>query len=148
MVGTAGLEMPRLKTDTDWYRAYKEIDPDGDPDEGAFRSLQQLANGIQGAGPNLTPETFWEGLQKTPPRKPDPIWSIGGGYGPNDFTYMDYGGIIWWDPKGKEPTSTSDGAWQWVYKGMRWRQGELPTEPLPWWDATQSMTTPPKGVQG
>ncbi len=88
MVGSAGLEIARASADTDWYRAYKEVDPDGpDPEEGAFRSLQQIANGIQGAGPNLTPETFWQGLAKIPHRTPNPVWSIGGGYGPDEWLW-------------------------------------------------------------
>jgi hypothetical protein len=148
MVGTAGLEIPRANADTDWYRAYKEIDPDGDPSEGAFRSLQMIAGGVQGAGAKLTPESFWEGLQKIPNRVPEPIWSVGGGFGPNDYTYMDYGSMIWWDPNGDDPTSTSTGAWQFVYFGKRYKPGELPTEPVPWFDKSQSFTSPPKGVQG
>jgi len=148
MVGTAGLEIPRYNADTDWYRAFKEIDPDGTPAEMSFRSMQQIAGGIQGAGPKLTPETFWEGLQKLPHRVPDPIWSIGGGYGPNDYTYMDYGSVIWWDRDGKDPNSSSAGSWQFVYNGKRYKRGEWPTEPIPWFDKTQSITSPPKGVQG
>jgi hypothetical protein len=148
MVGTAGLEIPRAEADTDWYRAYKEIDPDGDPAEGAFRSLQMIAGGIQGAGERLTPESFWQGLSKIPNRVPEPIWSIGGGFGPNDYTYMDYGSLIWWDPDGVDPNSTSKGSWQFVHFGKRYKEGEIPTDPVPWFDRTQSFTSPPKGVQG
>ena len=80
MIGISPDEIPRVNEDKDWYRAYKEIDPDGDPDSSFFRSLQQLSGGIQHAGPNLTPETLWAGLVKQPYRAPDPVWSIGGGY--------------------------------------------------------------------
>jgi hypothetical protein len=148
MVGTAGLEIPRAEEDTDWYRAYKEIDPDGDPNEGAFRSFQMIAGGIQGAGERLTPESFWQGLLKIPNRVPEPQWSVGGGFGPNDYTYMDYGSMIWWDPEGVDPNSTSKGSWQFVYFGKRYKPGELPSEPAPWFDRSQSFTSPPKGVQG
>ena len=148
MVGLAGLEIPRHKTDRDYYRAYKEIDPEGDPEDVAFRSLQQIAGGIQGAGPKLTPQTFWEGLQKLPHRTPDPVWSVGGGFGPDDFTYMDYTSLIWWDPAGKDPNSSSAGAWQFVYFGKRFKVGELPSEPVPWFDKSQSITSPPKGEFG
>jgi hypothetical protein len=147
-VGLGVLEIPRANADTDWYRAYKEIDPDGDPKETAFRSLQQIAGGLQGAGPKLTPASFWQGLLKLPHRVPDPIWSIGGGYGPNDYTYMDYGSLIWWDWDGVDPNSTSAGAWQFVSMGKRYAVGEIPTEPVPWFDKSQSMTSPPKGIQG
>ena len=148
MVGTAGLEIPRENSETDWYRAYKEIDPNGTPGESAFRSFQQIAGGIQGAGPKLTPDTFWAGLQQIPQRTPDPIWSIGGGYGPDDFTYMDWWSLIWWDPKGKDPNSSSAGSWQFVYFGKRFQVDDCPTDPIPWYDPSQSFTSPPKGVQG
>jgi hypothetical protein len=148
MVGTAGLEIPRQDSETDWYRGYKEVDPNGTPAQSAFRSFQQIAGGIQSAGPDLTPDTFWAGLQKTPARTPNPIWSIGGGYGPDDYTYMDWWSLIWWDSKGVDPNSTSPGAWQFVYFGKRFEVGNCPTDPVPWWDASQSFTSPPRGIQG
>lgn len=151
-------EIPRADADKDWYRAYKEIDPEGDPDYDYFRNLQQLAGGIQHAGPNLTPESFWGGLKKQPCRTPDPIWSIGGCYtDPNptsdvhylgDFTYSDYSSFMWFDNAGDDPDSTSAGAWCFMYNGGRFKYGELPTEPFPFRKPDQCIFTPPRGQQG
>lgn len=151
-------EIPRLDADKDWYRAYKEVDPEGEPDEDYFRNLQQLAGGIQGAGPNLTPETFWQGLKKTPCRKPEPIWSIGGCYRDpdpttpvlalGDYTYSDYQSIAWFDLTGKDPNSSEAGAWCHMFQGSRFRIGEYPSGPLPFKDKSQCITAPPRGIQG
>ncbi len=124
MVGLAGLEIPRASADTDWYRAYKEVDPDGpDPEEGGFRSLQQIANGIQAAGPKLTPRDLLGGSRRrsrtecptrcgrsaaaTAPTAWAPATT------PTWTTSASSGGIA----PAMDPTSSSAGAWQWVYKG-------------------------------
>jgi hypothetical protein len=151
-------EIPRVDADKDWYRAYKEIDPEGEPDEDYFRDLQQLSGGIQHAGPKLTPETFLEGLKKQPCRTPDPIWSIGGCYRDpdprsntyylGDYTYSDYASFMWFDNAGKDPNSSSAGAWCYMNMGARYKAGEIPTEIFPFRKPDQCIFTPPRGVQG
>ena len=155
MVGIGPSEIARKNEDKDWYRAYKEIDPDGDPSSGEFRSFQQLAGGFQMAGKILTPETFWEGLFKLPPRDPSPLWSMGGGYrrqvdflGGRDLTYVDHATLIWFHQSGKDPNSSLSGAWCHLYGGRRFRVGEIPTEPLPWRDLNQCIVSPEAGVSG
>ena len=159
VVGLSPNEIARPDEEKDWYRAYKEVDPDGEPDEddfpGPFRSLQQLAGGIQHAGPNLTPLTLWEGLRKQPYRTPDPIWAIGGGYRDSlefvaykDLTYEDYMSLIWFDQTADDAGSNFTGAWCHVFFGRRFKVGELPTEPIPWRDPSQCIVTPPRGQQG
>jgi hypothetical protein len=158
VVGLSPNEIARPDEEKDWYRAYKEMDPDGEPDEGdfpgPFRSLQQLAGGIQHAGPNLTPETLWEGLRKQPYRTPDPIWAIGGGYRDSlefaaykDLTYEDYMSLIWFDQTADDAANFT-GAWCHVFLGKRFKVGELPTDPIPWRDPSQCIVTPPRGQQG
>jgi hypothetical protein len=134
--GITAREVPRAQPETDWYRAYQSVEPNGDPDETVglvvFNALVHLANGIQMAGPNLTPETFMQGLFKVPARTPDPIWSIGGGFSPGDLTYPDYVGFIWWNPTDMAPDdSTGPGAYRHVYGGKKFRIGEMPEEPIP-----------------
>ena len=155
MVGIGPGEIARPDADKDWYRAYKEIDPDGDPDSTNFRSLQQLAGGFQMAGPNLTPVTFWDGLFKQPFRSPDPVWAMGGGYrqrvdflSARDLTYVDFATLVWFDQSGKDPNSSLSGAWCHVYGGRRFEVGQIPTEPIPWRDTKQCITSPEKGVAG
>lgn len=157
-VALSSREIPRADADKDWYRAYKEIDPEGAPDPEYFRNLQQLAGGIQHAGPNLTPESFWSGLKKQPCRTPDPIWSIGGCYSdPNptsdvhylgDYTYSDFMSFMWFDNAGDDPVSSSTGAWCYMHHGARYKYGEIPTEPFPFKKPDQCIFTPPRGQQG
>ena len=154
----SGFEIPRSDADKDWFRAYKEIDPDGEPASTWFRDLQQLAGGIQHAGTNLTPQTFWEALARQPCRTPNPEWSIGGCYKKpdptsdlhymGDYTYADYMALGWFDHAGRDPGSSSAGAWCYVYHGRRFKYGEMPSEPIPWRDKSQCMTTPERGQLG
>lgn len=158
VVSIAASEIPRADPDKDWYRAYKEVDPEGSPDDDYFRPLQQLAGGIQLAGPNLTPETFWKGLTATPCRTPEPSWSVGGCYRDpdpksdvhylGDYTYADYVSLQWFDNAGDDPDSSSSGAWCYMNLGARYKYGEIPTGPLPWRDPEQCFFTPPRGEQG
>lgn len=158
MVTFSSEEIPRADADKDWYRAYKEIDPEGDPDYEYFRDLQQLSGGIQHAGTNLTPENFWKGLKTQPCRVPDPIWSIGGCYRDpdpssnayllGDYTYSDYASFMWFDNAGDDPDSSSAGAWCYMNMGARYKIGEIPDEPLPFRVPERCIFTPPRGVQG
>jgi hypothetical protein len=159
----ASSEIPRLHADKDWFRAYKEVDPEGDPPDGdygpgLFRDLQQLSGGIQGSGPALTPDSFWQGLKKTPCRTPVPIWSIGGCYKDpdpksdlhylGDFSFADYVSLQWFDNAADDPNADTAGGWCYVYGGARYRYKELPTDPIPWFDPKQCIFTPEKGLQG
>lgn len=151
-------EIPRADADKDWYRAFKEIDPEGDPEDDYFRELQQLSGAIQHSGPTLTPESLWKGLRAQPCRTPEPIWSIGGCYSdPNpqsdvhylgDYTYSDYVSFMWMDNTGDDPNSSSTGAWCYMNMGTRYRYKEVPTEPLPFRDPERCIITPPRGEQG
>ncbi len=111
---------------SDAYYAYKSIDPDGTIAELTgqiiYYSLEMLAIGIQGAGPNLTPETFMQGLQR-----------YRGGTGQagtwaftaeDPFTPNVDGRVVWWDPNG---TSTYNGApGTYADNGKRYPIGGLP----------------------
>jgi hypothetical protein len=131
-IGIFYPEIPRAPSERDYYRAYKSVDPGATPGAaGLFRQLQMVANGVQGAGPKLTPETFWQGLQKMPKRPPDPVWSIGGSFAPNDFTYADFMSLTYWDPEAQDPEEDLPGANRWLWGGKRFALGELPTEPAP-----------------
>jgi hypothetical protein len=159
-VAMSTIEIPREDADKDWYRAYKEVDPEGEPELDYFRHLQHLAGGIQHAGTNLTPDTFWKGLKTQPCRTPEPIWSIGGCYRDpdpkselhflGDYTYVDYASFMWMDNAGVDPNSTTAGAWCYMNAGARYRPGEVPgpDAPLPFRKPDQCIFTPPRGEQG
>jgi hypothetical protein len=115
-------------TTSDGVRAYKEMDPGGSPDGGTlamFPHLMQLANGIQMAGPTLTPQTFERGMFSIPLREGPPNWARSGGYRPGNHGYATAVGEIWWDPRATDSTGSS-GAYRWTHEGRRWRYGQIP----------------------
>lgn len=131
-----GIGAVQLQNDVsslaDGYQAFHEIDPAGSPDtnitNGVFPGLMQLVNGIQAAGPRLTPATLEQGLIKLGHRPNSPRWSVGGGYGPDKHAFPDDVGIIWWDT-----TVTNDsglqGIYRWVAGGRRFGTGHLDIDP-------------------
>ena len=158
VVGLSPNEIPRFDEDKDWYRAFKEVDPESTPEPdmaSEFRNMQQLAGAIQWAGPKLNPDTLWKGFHAQPYREPQPQWSIGGGYRDNlgwvsykDLTYEDYLSIIWFDQTQRADGEDLVGAWCHVWSGRRFRVSELPTEPIPWFDRSQCIVSAPRGEQG
>lgn len=125
----------------DWYGAYKEVDPEGEPSSKHFRVLQHLTAGLRRAGATVTPETFWTGLTRAAIReRPSP--SATGAYrerfasGPlaqhRDLTYYDNVTLMWWDNVVADPDSTLAGAWRHVWKGRRFGLGAVPSERVPW----------------
>ena len=79
------------------YRAYKKIRPDDEPTltrDIDYYSLLMLFIGLQGAGPNLTPENFQRGMFAYPGASgPLGHWS----WGPNDYTAIDDAREIYYD---------------------------------------------------
>ncbi len=147
--GLTGAEIARPQEYTDWWRAYKSIDPANDPNESVakyvYMHLLQYMNGIQRAGPKLTPKTFMDGLMSMPKRPPNPKWSIGGGYGPGDYTYSDYVSLVWYDPFKPAPDEKNQpSAYRHMNGGQRYAIGEIPTTELPWFqDRKDAIAGPP-----
>jgi hypothetical protein len=92
------------------YNAYKQVRDD----EPAFTvqviysNLYMLALGIQGAGPNLTPDTFEQGMFDYPGGQgPMGTWAFGeGNYTPTqDFRE------VYWDPNATSPFNNEQGAY-------------------------------------
>ena len=132
MFGMSGWELPRPAPDQDCYRAYKSVDPAGEPDGDFCRLLyiqiEHVVNGIQEARPNLTDETFARGMWSMPLEEPRTPWAIGGGYSPSDFSFVDDLAEIWWSPSCVDPEGGEPGCWMHTANGRRWRPGELDTE--------------------
>src|SRR5204862_3343100 len=106
--GLTPFEAERPNDFHDCYRAYRSIDPGGTPNyticKGLFYHLLQLVNGIQMAGPKLTPETFAQGMFKKGLKFWDhPTWAVGGGYAPGHQTYNQNYAQVWYDPTTQDP---------------------------------------------
>jgi hypothetical protein len=129
LFGMSGWELPRPFADTDCYRAYKTIDPAGTPDANfcnlLYISIEHLVNGIQEAGPDLNPDTFEHGMFSMPLQQQRYPWSITGGYGPGDYSFVDSFAEMWWDPTGRDPNGNEVGCYRYTEDGSRYRLGEL-----------------------
>ncbi|HET7718756.1 MAG TPA: hypothetical protein VFK43_02230, partial [Acidimicrobiales bacterium] len=110
------------------YRAYKAVRSD----EPAFihdilyYPLLLLFLGIHGAGPELTPQTFEQGLFSYPPTVGETgQWS----FGPGDRTATDNAREVYWDPEDISPFNSAPGRWATALEGRRfvtdWPEGEL-----------------------
>ncbi len=130
--GFTAWEVPRRTEESECYQAYREIDPDNEPDSSScgnfWHPMLMIMNGIQAAGPKLTPQSFEKGLDGIGYRYPVEPWAIGGGYGPDDYTYMDNVSEIWWSPDSARPEDGSPGAYAFTYAGKRFKRGELPAD--------------------
>ena len=111
---------------TTGYRAFKAVRPGQEPSFGVdliFRQLQLLALGIQMAGPNLTPETFEQGMFRFPiATGPAGTWK----FGPNDYTTSQDAREIYWSPDARSPQNDRPGAWIDPNNGARWPIGGFP----------------------
>ncbi len=132
MFGLSAWEVPRRFEETECYQAYKEIDPDNEPDStscGLFwHPMVLIFDAIQEAGPKLTPKAFEDGLFKLGHRFPAEPWAIGGGYGPDDYSYMDNVGEVWFSLTAQNPENSAPGAYVWSYGAKRFKRGELPAD--------------------
>jgi hypothetical protein len=132
-------ETPKPIQTREWYQAAQQVDPDydipqgdGATNENAWYSLLNLANGIQMAGPNLTPQTFAAAMHRIQARTPDPLWSIGGSFqSPDPWSFNKYAALIWWDPNAVDPALGDVGAYRYLYDAKRFQTGQIPTEPIP-----------------
>jgi hypothetical protein len=115
-------------TQTLGYAAYKSVSPGTEPAffvNNIYLQMDELAIGLQMAGPDLTPLSFEKGMQKYPPRLgPAGLW----GFSSTQFTIPnDFREVCW------SPTATSEfNGKQGAYTGtsnQRWTAGTIPKGP-------------------
>ena len=132
LFGLSSWEVPRRFEESECYNAYKEIDPDNEPNSTSctvfWHSMVLMMDGIQEAGPKLTPQSFEQALFKLGHRFPPESWAIGGGFGPDDYSYMDNVGEIWFSHAAINPENSAPGAYVWTFGARRWKRGELPAD--------------------
>jgi hypothetical protein len=124
--GVSSLTEPVPPTETIAYEAYKTVRQD----EPAFSvdliyyQMYMFAIGLQGAGPNLTPESFANGMFSYPPKSgPVGLWK----FGPDDFTAANDVREIYWDPAAISNYNGKQGAYVDPAPGTRWEAGSTPT---------------------
>ncbi|MDQ2649798.1 MAG: ABC transporter substrate-binding protein, partial [Actinomycetota bacterium] len=111
-------------TKTIAYAAYKSVRDD----EPAFSvdliyyQMYMLAIGIQGAGPNLTPQTFEAGMFAYPQKLgPTGLWK----FGPGDRTAANDVREIYWDPNAISTYNGKKGSFLGT-SDQRWLSGQIP----------------------
>jgi hypothetical protein len=121
-----------------------------------YKSLLVLATGIQAAGPNLTPETFGQGLQSV--AFPGPTSTEGRVSFKGDHTMMEDAAVVWWDPQSpsawgddnspsQQPQSYGPGTWCYAGGGQRTGfAGDWSKAPAPFsGPCTGAIGVPPPG---
>jgi hypothetical protein len=106
------------------YSAYKSVRQD-EPAfavETIYAQMYMLALGIHMAGPNLTPETYEQGMFAYPGGTgPFGTW----GFDADSYTPTQDYRVIWWDPEAVSPMNSKRGAYIEAYEGKRFKPGEL-----------------------
>lgn len=152
--GVSTLPVRTPHDDADAYRIYNwffgEM-PEANKTAGVFYpNLLQLFQGIQMAGPKLTPQTFAGGMFRLPPAGGDPgapQASYGNpelfSFAKNDFTSVDDSTLIWWDATAKgadEQGTDGEGMYRYVDGGKRYLPGKMPAALQPFFSKAGTIT--------
>ncbi len=121
-----------------WYHATQYANPSYDYQGNPFiyfgahylyHQFLVLASGIQMAGPNLTAQSFQQGMWNTRfPNPPSPYFEGKVGFEDRDHTFVNDAAIIWWDPSGRDPWIGTPGSFCYVRRGERNNIGAYPRE--------------------
>ena len=131
---TFQVRINRLQ-DSPAYRAYKEGDPSGDDAAGFYsqdfyRDHFMLFQGIQVAGPRLSPKTIDEGFHAIPERASTSAYSPAQFFDHGDYSAVKDEAEQWWDPQGQSPPggqpSRRPGCWRLVREGRRFLPDRWP----------------------
>lgn len=110
------------------YRAYKSVRRE-EPSVGVeliYNQFHLLALGVQMAGPNLTPESFEQGMFRYPTRTgPFGTWT----FGPNDYSTSQDAREVFWNPSARSPETREAGTYVDPNGGRRFPIGRWPNTP-------------------
>ncbi|MHB8342363.1 MAG: ABC transporter substrate-binding protein, partial [Mycobacteriales bacterium] len=110
----------------------------------AYHNLSILADGIQMAGPHLTPEAFAQSLEQTQFPNPGagtlPAYQGTIAVAGSSYTLVHDLALAWFDASAPEYDSagaTNPGGWCYLQRGQRFAGGEWPRGSLDLFDASQ-----------
>jgi hypothetical protein len=110
------------------YAAYKSIRANDEPAfavEAIYAQMSMLAIGIQMAGPQLTPQTYEQGMFNYPGGTgPFGTW----GFDADSYTPTQDYRIIWWNGEATSTANNKQGRYEESYGGQRFKVGTLPKE--------------------
>jgi hypothetical protein len=111
-----------------------------------------LMAGLQLAGPNLTADTFRDGLFHAAPKAAGPTlqtivtWGNHGYWQGTDYGGLDNAGVLYWDPTAvgaDETGKVGNGMYRLVDGGTRYLPGQWPTAPIKLFDPAGTVTVYP-----
>ena len=124
--GISSLEPFVPPTETIAYEAFKTVRPDEEPAFSVdliYYQMYMLAIGIQGAGPELTPQSLSDGMFNYPEKVgPVGLWK----FGPGDRTAANDVREIYFDINAISPYNGKKGAYIGTTK-ERWQGGQIPS---------------------
>ncbi|MFN2462418.1 MAG: hypothetical protein ABR573_00765 [Candidatus Dormibacteria bacterium] len=123
-----------------WYQALREVDPSysyGDNvadiyDYYRYEELMVIAAGIQLAGPNLTPQSFSDGLTRAqfpdPGHGQAPYYQALVGFGAGKHSFFADAAPVWYGTQDQNYTSAEPrtGSFCYVDRGLRFAAGQWP----------------------
>lgn len=123
--GISSLEPFVPPTQTIAYEAFKTVRPDQEPAFSVdlmYYQMYMLAIGIQGAGPDLTPQALSDGMFNYPQKMgPVGLWK----FGPGDRTAANDVREIYFDPTAVSPYNGKNGSYIGT-SNERWESGQIP----------------------
>jgi hypothetical protein len=140
---------PRVETNS--YQLYKWFTGKKTPpinDQGIpYARAALFMTGVHLAGPDLTPETFKEGMFRYLPAGSSPVrpyTSYGTKlWGRPDYAAIDDVNIIWWDPNAQGESETGiqgKGLYRLINAGNRYLPGKIPSTPITFFDPANTIT--------
>ncbi|HXA29220.1 MAG TPA: hypothetical protein VN193_10795 [Candidatus Angelobacter sp.] len=132
-----------------WYRAVREMDSGATYAQTSqniysyyrYEELLLLASGIQQAGPDLTPQSFQQGLYATQfsnvGHGAAPYYQAAVSFGPGDHSFYDDAAAVWFDPSGNSYTTDQGNPGTYCYSHLGDRSADW-TRPSP--DFRQGQT--------
>jgi hypothetical protein len=127
-IGISPNEPAVPSTETLGYAAYKTVDPNSEPAffvNTIYEQFDMLAIGLEMAGPDLTPQTFQQGMFRYPPRLgPGGVW----GFGPNQYTTPNDFREVCWSPSKVSIYNNKQGAYIGT-SNQRWTANTVPKGP-------------------
>lgn len=124
--GISSLEPFVPPTQTIAYEAFKSVRPNEEPAFSVdliYYQMYMLAIGIQGAGPNLTPQSLSDGMFNYPQKNGTVgLWK----FGPGDRTAANDVREIYWDRNAISPYNGKQGTYLPHTKSQRYEFGQIP----------------------
>ena len=130
------------------YEWYYGTEPPTNTHGVILPGTERLALGIHLAGPELTPETFRDGMfNRWVPRSSGKTFTHQSWgeelWGRADYNSADDAAVFWWNPEatGEDETGNEGtGMLAWIDGGTRYLPGEWPEDPLPFFEDEGSVT--------